>query len=243
MSRPCKKRRVCYYPKYLNFGVLDKNCTEIVTITVDEFECLRLIDYEQLTQSECASRMNIARTTVTSIYQEVRAKIADVIVNGKKLVISGGYYEICPNVINKKERKEDIKMKIAVTYENEKIFQHFGKTEKFKVYEIKENGEMITSILDSNGAGHGALAGVLFENNIDVLICGGAGQGAINALRSRGIIVCAGVTGNCDEAVKLFINDVLEYSDESNCDHHGHEHHESHECHCGTNHKCGNSEG
>lgn len=69
-------------------------------------------------------------------------------------------------------------MKIAVTYENGEIFQHFGHTEQFKVYEV-ENGEIVKAeVIDSNGSGHGALAGLLFESGIEVLICGGIGGGA-----------------------------------------------------------------
>ena len=66
-------------------------------------------------------------------------------------------------------------MRIAVTYDNGQIFQHFGRTEAFKVYEV-ENGEIIKAkIVDSNGSGHGALAGLLSEAGIEVLICGGIG--------------------------------------------------------------------
>ena len=69
-------------------------------------------------------------------------------------------------------------MKIAVTYDNGNIFQHFGKTENFKVYEVEDNQVVSSEVIGSNGTGHGALAGLLSEQGVDVLICGGIGGGA-----------------------------------------------------------------
>ena len=86
-------------------------------------------------------------------------------------------------------------MKIAVTYENGKVFQHFGHTRQFKVYQA-ENGKVLASaVVDTNGQGHGALAGVLGGLKADVLICGGIGPGARVALEQAGIRLCAGVSG------------------------------------------------
>ena len=84
-------------------------------------------------------------------------------------------------------------MKIAVTYDNGTIFQHFGKTETFKVYEV-ENDQIVSSeIIESNGSGHGALAGLLAGQNVEVLICGGIGGGAQAALADAGIELYSGV--------------------------------------------------
>lgn len=92
-------------------------------------------------------------------------------------------------------------MKIAVTYENGEIFQHFGHTEQFKVYDI-EDGKIVSSqVVGSDGLGHGALAGFLGSNNIEVLICGGIGGGAQTALADAGIKLYGGVSGNADAAV------------------------------------------
>ena len=93
-------------------------------------------------------------------------------------------------------------MKIAATYENGNIFQHFGRTETFKVYEV-EDGKIVSSqVIGSNGIGHGALAGLLADQDIKVLICGGLGGGALNALNEAGIEVCAGASGSADETVE-----------------------------------------
>ncbi|MBO5568204.1 MAG: FKBP-type peptidyl-prolyl cis-trans isomerase [Clostridia bacterium] len=116
-------------------------------------------------------------------------------------------------------------MRIAVTYEDGNIFQHFGHTETFKVYEVEDGKIISSSIIGSNGTGHGALAGLLNDKGIDVLICGGIGGGAQAALSERGIELCAGASGNADEAVKAYLRGELENTG-ANCDHHG----EGHSC-------------
>ena len=132
-------------------------------------------------------------------------------------------------------------MKIAVTYENGEIFQHFGHTEQFKVYEV-ENGAVISSqVVDTNGSGHGALADVLTALNADVLICGGIGGGAQMALAQAGIKLYGGVSGNADSAVAAFLEGKLEFNPNVQCNHHEHHHSEGHVCGdhgCGSGH-CG----
>ena len=111
-------------------------------------------------------------------------------------------------------------MKIAVTYDNGSVFQHFGKTENFKIFEV-ENGAIISSeVVGSNGAGHSALAGFLADAGVDVVICGGIGGGAQAALSEAGIKVCAGVSGDVNEAAESYVNGTLECTSEGNCDHH-----------------------
>lgn len=118
-------------------------------------------------------------------------------------------------------------MKIAVTYDNGEIFQHFGKTESFKVYEVEDNKVVSSEVIGSNGTGHGALAGLLAEQGVNVLICGGIGGGAQTALTEAGIELCAGAQGNTDQAVENYLKGEL-VSSGSNCDHHHHE--EGHSC-------------
>lgn len=127
-------------------------------------------------------------------------------------------------------------MKIAVTYENGLIFQHFGHTEQFKIYDI-EDGKIINSeVIDTNGQGHGALAGVLGGAKVDALICGGIGMGAQMALAEAGIKLYGGVQGDADEAAQALAEGRLEYDPDAKCDHHGNE--EGHECGHGD-HECG----
>ena len=127
-------------------------------------------------------------------------------------------------------------MKIAVTYENGNVFGHFGHTAQFKVYEIEKNVVVSSEVVDTNGSGHGALAGMLSELNVDVLICGGIGGGAQIALAQAGIKLFGGVQGNADEAVNAYLNNSLNYDPEAKCDHHDHEHKEGHNC---GEHGCG----
>ena len=96
-------------------------------------------------------------------------------------------------------------MRIAVTYENGNVFQHFGHTETFKVYEVEDGKVVSSALFGSNGSGHGALASLLNDKGIDVLICGGIGGGAQQALSERGIELCAGASGNTDEAVEAYL--------------------------------------
>lgn len=128
-------------------------------------------------------------------------------------------------------------MKIVVTYENGQVFQHFGHTEQFKVYEV-ENGQVSeTKVVDTNGSGHGALAGILQELGVEVLICGGIGAGAQQALAEAGIQLYGGVSGNTDDAVQAFLSDTLSYNPDVRCSHHDeHEHGKCGEHGCGEGH-------
>ena len=118
-------------------------------------------------------------------------------------------------------------MKIAVTYDNGNVFQHFGRTENFKIYQVEDNKVVSSEVMSSNGVGHEALAWLLKDCAIDVLICGGMGQGAQDALAEAGIEVCAGAEGNTDEAVEAYLRGEL-VNTGVNCDHHEHEHEHDH---------------
>ena len=132
-------------------------------------------------------------------------------------------------------------MKIAVTYSNGEIFQHFGHTEQFKVYTVEGNKILSAEVIDTSGSGHGALAGLLSRFNVDVLICGGIGGGAQMALAQAGIALYGGVTGDADKAVESFVAGNLAYDPDAKCDHHDHHHGEDHACgehSCGSEHLC-----
>ena len=140
-------------------------------------------------------------------------------------------------------------MKIAVTYDNGNIFQHFGRTEFFKVYQVEDDQIVSSEVIGSNGVGHGALAGLLADQDVDVLICGGIGGGAQAALQEAGVELCAGAQGDADQAVEAYLKGEL-VSTGANCDHHhgeGHScgsHEEGHSCGSGCGgheegHSCG----
>lgn len=179
MPRPRRCRRVCSEPDYIQFFPGGIPCDEMVILTVDEYEVIRLIDLEKLTHEQCARRMDISRTTVTEICESAREKIADSIVNGKELMIKGGNYRLCEGnasalcgkrcrAASAAEGKSDIAemkgehiMRIAVTYEDGNVYQHFGHTEQFKIYDTEEGRIVRERTAETNGSGHGALAGFL----------------------------------------------------------------------------------
>ncbi len=247
MARPQRRRRICREPEYNVFrpeGVSDGSA---IDLTCDEFETIRLVDLMALTHEQCARRMDISRTTVTEVYESARRKIADALVNGKSLTIGGGSYRLCPGdgcpepcgrgtPISQIPKGEPI-MRIAVTYEDGGIFQHFGHTQQFKLYDV-ENGRVVnTQVVDTNGSGHGALATFLTAFQADKLICGGIGGGAINALSTAGIDLYPGIDGSADMAVMQLIAGVLPKRTDVRCNHH-HHHGEGHDC-GSHDHNCG----
>ena len=120
-------------------------------------------------------------------------------------------------------------MKIAVTYDNGMVFQHFGHTQQFKLYEVENGAVQKAQVIDTQGSGHGALAGFLAEYGVDTLLCGGIGAGAQNALAMAGIQLYGGISGDADEAVRAFLAGNLVYNPDVHCDHHAH----------GSEHNCG----
>jgi predicted Fe-Mo cluster-binding NifX family protein len=121
-------------------------------------------------------------------------------------------------------------MKIAVTYEDGEVFRHFGRTPQFKVYEITDGTIVSSEVVDTDGTGHGALAGFIKNLDAKVLICGGIGGGAQMAMEEAGVRLFAGASGNADDAVKAYLNGTLPEIGEATCNHHEHEHHEGHDC-------------
>ena len=115
-------------------------------------------------------------------------------------------------------------MKIAVTYDNGNVFQHFGQSQAFKVYEVEDHKVVKSEVIGTDGKGHGALAGLLSSGGVTALVCGGIGGGAQQMLAAEGIQLYAGVSGSCDAAVDALLAGKLVYQTAANCDHHGHEH-------------------
>lgn len=252
MARPTRCRRICIEPAYDSFRPEGIPTGEKITMTVDEYEVIRLVDLKKYTHGQCAQQMGISRTTVTEIYESARYKLADSLVHGKVLSISGGNYCFCdgrdPFCCNQKcertdrsafenkiQGKGEKEMRIGVTYENGEIFQHFGHTEQFKLYTVENGTITAAEVVDTNGSGHGALAGFLLEHNVDTLICGGIGGGAQSALAQAGIRLYGGVSGNADEAVNALLTGTLGYNPNIHCSHHDHEG-EGHAC---GEHSCG----
>ena len=244
---PRKQRCRCIegYPDHWAFSPEELSGKEPVVMTLDEFETIRLLDREGLTQEQCAEKMGIARTTVTAIYDSARRKVADALVEGKQLLIRGGNYRLNDQGAAGIMQKGTDTMRIAVTYENGEIFQHFGHTEQFKLYDVEDGRIVSEQIVPTNGSGHGALAGFLKTAQADALICGGIGMGAQTALAEAGIRLYGGVTGSADAAAKALAEGTLQYDPNARCDHHDHHHGEGHDCghHHGEGHDCGHHHG
>ena len=281
MPRPPRCRRICSAPRVKRFCPCDVAESAPILLTLDEYEVIRLVDLEEKTHEQCATQMDISRSTVQEIYENARRKLAACLVYGKPLHITGGNVRICRGQEQQSEschraeacdragqdgtggttgvgsacgsagksgtcctsgltsdHKGDIIMRIAVTYENGQIFQHFGHTAQFKIYDVA-NGEIVRAeVVDTNGSGHGALAGFLMQLGVDALICGGIGGGAQMALAEVGIRLFGGVSGDADAAVNALIAGNLGYNPDVHCDHHDHEHGEGgHSC---GSHGCGN---
>lgn len=120
-------------------------------------------------------------------------------------------------------------MRIAVTYENGEVFQHFGHAEQFKIYDVANGAVVYSQIVNTNGKGHGMLANFLAMNQVKTVICGGIGAGAKNALANADIKLYCGIIGCTDKAVNQLINGTL-VSRDVECNH-------AHQQHCGD-HQC-----
>ena len=248
MARPQRKKRICSKPKSDVFVPKKSVVKEYSILTLDEYETIRWIDYQKMTHEQCAKIMDISRTTVTEIYESARFKMADCLMNGKELQISGGNYKLClgeaanycqmgckKSITSIGIEKGENVMRIAVTYNKGDIFQHFGHTEQFKLYDIEDEKVVKETVIDTNENGHGALAGLLASEKVDVLICGGIGGGAQTALVEAGIKLYGGVSGNAEEAIQSFLGDRLDFNPNVVCSHH----HEG-EHSCGEDkHRCG----
>ncbi len=252
MARPQRQRRICQEPEYAVFSPEGVPTDQAVILQCDEFEAIRLVDLLGLTHEQCALRMDISRTTVTEVYESARRKIAQALVLGRGLQIGGGSYRLCRGDSvcaaacqrslepgRPQQLKGETTMRIAVTYENGAIFQHFGHTSQFKVYDVENKKVLDTHVVDTNGSGHGALAGFLFQGGVDVLICGGIGGGAIHALAQAGIDLYPGIQGSADMAVMQYLAGVLPKRTDVRCAHHDEHHGSDHACGdhgCGSHH-------
>ena len=163
MPRPCKKKCVSSIPSYTAFIHTDEPIpASHIQMSVEEYETIRLIDYLGWNQEECAKQMQTSRGSVQSLYNEARRKLSRFLMEGSAMVIAGGNYQL--NLAQKPTG--DDSMKIAVTYDNGQVFQHFGHTQMFKLYEVTNQEVTATRLLDTNGNGHSALVTLLKANQV-----------------------------------------------------------------------------
>lgn len=248
MPRPTKERVIC--PRYTPVCFRVEADEPLLNIPADELEALRLCDLEELPQGEAADRMNISRGTLQRLLYSAHRKLAFALCFRKSFNVAGASgYGIPGRCVGKKCRFCGFKnykqhsvgeaiMRIAVTCEDNQVFQHFGHTPEFAIFDI-EDGKIKTMRIESTGdSGHGALAGLLSSNKVDLLICGGIGGGAQMALAEAGIELIGGASGNVTDVVNAYLNGTLTVNAAFQCNHH--QHGESHKCGdhgCGE-HKC-----
>ncbi|MBS1371444.1 MAG: DUF134 domain-containing protein [Lentisphaeria bacterium] len=250
MPRNKKCRRVCLDPACRMFRAASRG--KPVELRLDELEALRLVDLEEFDQQEAAARMEISRGTLQRLLYSAHRRVALALTAGRSIVISDGGIAVsgpagcdasCRFCCRKNpgaasgrfpETGKGDTMIIAVTCENDNVFQHFGRTPAFALFTVE--GNRLTGRVDvpTGENGHGALAGFLKERNVDVLICGGIGGGARQALADCGIKLVGGVRGDVTEAVGKYVAGTLEADPEFTCNHHHeHGHGEGHSCQCG----------
>ncbi len=200
----------------------------VIELFFDEYECMRLLDYEGWQQSEAASIMNISRPTLTRIYMEARRKIATALVEGLKVVITGGN----PDFVSYRLNKANIvimNQKIAIPTKDGMLWPHFGKAPQVTIVTV-ENGQVKeTNVYEAPEHQHGAMPRFIASHNCTDVLCGGLGGGAVNLLNELGIQVHAGAPSiPIDELLAQYLGGTISYGDGS-CHHDGcggHHHHD-----------------
>ena len=237
MARPQKERKVC--PGIRGYRFRGSDDAQVVKIPMDELEALRLCDLEEHSQERAAGEMDISRGTLQRLLYSAHKKIAFALLYGRTLQTEGRHApetvcrerdcRFCAETYRKIPKTGGKSMKIAVTCENNEVFQHFGHTPEFAVFTVEEGKIVSKRILPCGDTGHGALAGLLKEGGVDLLICGGIGGGAQMALAEAGVKLIGGAAGNVDEVVAAFLKGELSVDPNFQCHHHD----------GGSGHKCG----
>lgn len=252
IARPRKHRNVCGLPGTNRFGPLGvkKDGSEFVTITIDQYETIRLIDLEGLNQQECSEQMDIARTTVQRIYSEARKKIAEALVGGKVLRIEGGDYKLCSgrgrfcargncnrsrrhegrNMINIEEIKGEKKlMKIAIPVNEKsmkaKVSENFGRAEYFLIYDLDSKGnDFIDNKAASTPGGAGIIAAqTVVDSGVDVLITPRCGKNAADVLLAGGVKIYKSEDISVEENIEKLKEKELHLLEEIHSGFHKHE--------------------
>lgn len=248
IARPRKYRNVCGLPSSDRYGPLGmgKGQREFITMTIDQYETIRLIDLEGLTQEECSSQMNIARTTVQRIYSDARKILAESLVQGKVLKIEGGDYKICngrgrfcgrgnchgarKNIDSlEKVKGEEKSMKIAIPVNKKsmetKVSENFGRAEYFLIYDLdsKEN-DYIDNKASSTPGGAGIIAAqTVVDSGVDALITPRCGKNAGDVLLAGGVKIYKSEDVSVNENIKKFIGEELQILEEIHSGFHNHE--------------------
>ena len=250
MGRGKKERLVC---ECLVCGARHAHrLSGMMELSLDELESIRLVDLEECDQQEAADRMAVSRGTIQRLLANAHRKVAFALLHGLQLGVSdeglGSAVQAracavherpcryCCAQTQKPRQQRSVIMKVAVTCdENGKVFQHFGHTPAFALFEVTDGAITSEERVETNGTGHGALADFLAERGVERLFCGGIGGGAQMALAEKGIQISGGAAGDARQVVERWLDGSLLLNPNFQCHHHdGDDHHA-----CGP-HGCGN---
>lgn len=220
MARPRQNRIIAASPLISGFHPYGRCCRKrkVVQLEYDEYEAIRLIDYEGKLQDEAAKQMSVSRPTLTRIYAEARKKIAVALVEGNHLSITDGNVGF-ENYQRRKSKTQVMNQKIAIPTCEGKLWQHFGKAPEVTFVTV-ENGRVKESVvLQAPGHEQGAMPGFIAAQGTTDVLCGALGQGAVNMLNQSGIQVHGGAPAIAiDEVLSLYLGGTIVYGD-SSCHH------------------------
>jgi len=241
MARPKQSRLVMAAPEYSVFKPYGRCCSkkQPVELQLDEYEAIRLLDYEGMQQTEAAEVMNVSRPTLTRIYNSARCTVARALAEGRAIVITGGNVGFA----HYQEQKQNVKImnqKIAIPTMDGALCPHFGHAPQVTVVTVTDNKVVEKVVLESPEHVHGALPRFIAAQGCTDVLCGGLGMGAVNMLNQLGIEVHGGAPAlPVDQIVEMYLNGTIAYGD-SSCHHdgchgegHHHHHHDGEGCHHG----------
>ncbi|MCR5130137.1 MAG: DUF134 domain-containing protein, partial [Prevotella sp.] len=232
MGRNKQLRQVNSTPKAAGFRPFGRRSGKDahVELLFDEYESLRLLDYEGKQQMEAAEVMKISRPTLTRIYMEARRKIATAIVEGRKIIITGGNQDF-ESYQTKKTNIIMMNQKIAIPTKDGVLFPHFGKAPQVTIVSVVEGKVTETVVFQAPEHEHGAMPRFIASHRCTDVLCGGLGGGAVNLLNQLGIQVHAGAPEiPVQELLAQYLGGTITYGD-GTCHHDGcgdHHHHHEH---------------
>jgi predicted DNA-binding protein (UPF0251 family)/predicted Fe-Mo cluster-binding NifX family protein len=213
MPRPIKDRIVMDKPSCCKFIPEKIKVDGSVKLSLDELDVIRKCDYERLSQENCANAMKISRTTVQRIYASARTKIAEALVLGKILEIDGGHVHLMDEseLVNQSytNEKGEINMKIAIGIDGDKVANHFGHCNDFRIIEVVDNKVISQSDIHDETRVHQERPQFLKDLGIDVLIMNTMGKGAFNRLIALNIETVYAENKSVEDAIESYLNKTL----------------------------------
>lgn len=234
MSRPLKLRSVANKPYCAHFKPLKSSKKRKILLSLDEYETIRLIDHERLSQENCAKVMDVSRTTVQRIYALARQKLAQAIVEGIAVEIEGGSIHLSEKKTQEPMHEQgEVNMKLAIGIDGLQVAGHFGNCNDFRIVTVENNIIMGHEDIHDETHVHHDRPQFLKDLGVDTLIMNSMGKAAYNRLLALNIECVAAENRSIEEALAAYLskamNKKLEGHECNNCG--GHEHHGDHPHH------------